>query len=327
MARQIDLQRSDGREPFCNGVKVRARPCVLSGTRISHPVDVAAARILGLDDGLGAVPAAEARHLDAAQLPVRQIRHIDVEDHRPLLRALQRILRHSPHELRRHLARRRRKLRGLSGVRHSDTAMAGNPRNRPSTAAATVPEYSVSSPRLAPSLTPDTTMSCSKSNNPEIARCTQSVGVPLTIVSIGVVPRGAHRHIEGQRIARSAAIAVRSHDGDGAQWLDRPPECRQALGSVAVVIGKKDLQLIHSLRRAGGCRRADYTVTLETGIRRSLRSMGKKNTDAGADASEFRAAVRDVKPLAQPPPVAGMATPKPHRASAQAAKRHGGKSR
>jgi len=40
--------------------------------------------------------------------------------------------------------------------------------------------------------------------------------------------------------------------------------------------------------------------------------MGKKNSDAGADASEFRAAVRDVKPLPQPPPVAGLAAPKPH---------------
>jgi DNA-nicking Smr family endonuclease len=41
--------------------------------------------------------------------------------------------------------------------------------------------------------------------------------------------------------------------------------------------------------------------------------MGKKNSDAGADASEFRAAVRDVKPLPQPPPpLAGLAAPKPH---------------
>ena len=40
--------------------------------------------------------------------------------------------------------------------------------------------------------------------------------------------------------------------------------------------------------------------------------MGKKTSDAGADASEFRAAVRDVKPLPQPPPVAGLAAPKPH---------------
>src|ERR1700685_1351729 len=101
MASQVDLQRSYGREPFRNGVKVRARPCVLSRTRIANPVYVAAARILRFDDGLGAVPAAEARHLDAAQLPVRQIRHIDVEDHGPLLRAAQRILRHSAHQLRR----------------------------------------------------------------------------------------------------------------------------------------------------------------------------------------------------------------------------------
>jgi DNA-nicking Smr family endonuclease len=39
--------------------------------------------------------------------------------------------------------------------------------------------------------------------------------------------------------------------------------------------------------------------------------MVKKNTDAGAEISEFRAAVRDVKPLPQPPPLAGMAAPKP----------------
>ena len=46
--------------------------------------------------------------------------------------------------------------------------------------------------------------------------------------------------------------------------------------------------------------------------------MGKKrSTDLGgehnasADASEFRAAVRDVKPLAQQPPAAGLAKPKP----------------
>ena len=40
--------------------------------------------------------------------------------------------------------------------------------------------------------------------------------------------------------------------------------------------------------------------------------MAKKTSDAGADESEFRAAVRDVKPLPQPPPVAGMAARKPH---------------
>lgn len=48
--------------------------------------------------------------------------------------------------------------------------------------------------------------------------------------------------------------------------------------------------------------------------------MAKKNTDAGADASEFRAAVRDVKPLPQPPQVAGMAARKPHPRLRQAAR-------
>jgi hypothetical protein len=34
---------------------------------------------------------------------------------------------------------------------------------------------------------PETTMSCSKSNRPEMARCTQSVGVPLTKYEAGPV--------------------------------------------------------------------------------------------------------------------------------------------
>src|SRR5271170_6153653 len=100
MARQIDLQRRDRREPFSDSVKVRARPRVLTGAGIAHPVYVAAPRILRLDDGLGAVPAAQAGYLDAAQLPIRQIRNIDIEDDRALLRAPQRFLRHASHQLR-----------------------------------------------------------------------------------------------------------------------------------------------------------------------------------------------------------------------------------
>jgi len=53
-------------------------------------------------------------------------------------------------------------------------------KNAPSMAAATVPEYRTSSPRFGPSFTPETTMSCGESNKPEMARCTQSVGVPGT---------------------------------------------------------------------------------------------------------------------------------------------------
>ena len=47
-------------------------------------------------------------------------------------------------------------------------------------AAATVPEYSVSSPMFEPLFIPLTTTSGSKSRMPVTAMCTQSVGVPFT---------------------------------------------------------------------------------------------------------------------------------------------------
>ncbi len=62
----------------------------------------------------------------------------------------------------------------------NETAIAGQPKNRASIAAATVPEYSTSSPRFAPALIPQRTISGSFSSKPVIARCIQSVGVPLT---------------------------------------------------------------------------------------------------------------------------------------------------
>ena len=78
MPRQIDLQRRDGSVPFRHRVKISAWTRVLSGAGISHPIDLAAARVPRLDDGLRAVTVAEPRHLDAAQLPVRQVGNIDI---------------------------------------------------------------------------------------------------------------------------------------------------------------------------------------------------------------------------------------------------------
>ncbi|EKD54942.1 MAG: hypothetical protein ACD_60C00032G0026 [uncultured bacterium] len=60
--------------------------------------------------------------------------------------------------------------------------MEGNPKNRPSVAAATVPEYKTSSLKFEPSLMPETTISGISFNNPVTAKCTQSVGVPLTLI-------------------------------------------------------------------------------------------------------------------------------------------------
>jgi hypothetical protein len=58
-------------------------------------------------------------------------------------------------------------------------AMPGTPRTSASSAAATVPEYVMSSPRFEPWLMPETTRSASKpSTRPSVANRTQSTGVP-----------------------------------------------------------------------------------------------------------------------------------------------------
>src|SRR5476651_1828646 len=69
VARQIDLQGSDGRETLGNGVKIGARTRVLTVPRGSHPIHVAAARVLGGHNRFAAVPAAEARNFDPSQFP------------------------------------------------------------------------------------------------------------------------------------------------------------------------------------------------------------------------------------------------------------------
>ncbi len=119
---------------------------------------------------------AEPAGAEAAQLLERHIGHVDVEDER----GLQRLLQQLRHQQARHFCAGLEVTAARPAGAQRDRDASASPRKRPSTAAATVPEYSTSSPRLGPSFTPETTMSCSKSNSPEIARCTQSVGVPGT---------------------------------------------------------------------------------------------------------------------------------------------------
>ena len=59
-----------------------------------------------------------------------------------------------------------------------ETAIAGIPRTTPSSAAATVPEYVMSSPRFVPWLMPETISSGCDSVSPSTAKRTQSTGVP-----------------------------------------------------------------------------------------------------------------------------------------------------
>src|ERR1700728_647724 len=80
MTGQIDLQGRDRGKPFCHGMEIRARSGILATAGIAHPVHVAPSRIFCLHDGLAAMTAAEACHLEAAELTVGQVRHVDVED-------------------------------------------------------------------------------------------------------------------------------------------------------------------------------------------------------------------------------------------------------
>src|SRR4051812_1376669 len=95
-----------------------------------------------------------------------------------------------------------------------DTAMPGMPSSSASSAAATVPEYVMSSPRLEPWLIPDTTRSASKpSIRPSFARRTQSTGVPS--VAYPVVPSSKSTSCthSGRRVVIMRANAERLPSG------------------------------------------------------------------------------------------------------------------
>src|SRR5260370_7680088 len=74
MTRQIDLQGRDGREALGHGMKIRAGSGVLARTGISHPVDIAASRILRLHDRLAAMTAAAPRPSYTPKLAITQLR-------------------------------------------------------------------------------------------------------------------------------------------------------------------------------------------------------------------------------------------------------------
>ena len=141
-------------------------------------------------------------------------------------------------------ARRRREVPAALGCMHSDTAIAGRPRKRPSIAAATVPEYSTSSPRFAPSLMPETTMSCSSSNRPgdREVHAVRRRAVDDVVLALAEL-EDAQRHVERQRVAGAAAVAVGRDDGDLGQRRKRVAQALQALGAIAVVVADENFHV------------------------------------------------------------------------------------
>src|ERR671915_1306340 len=119
-----------------------------------------------------------------------------------------------------------------------ETAIAGSPSMIPSKAAATVPEYVMSSPRFAPWLIPDTISSGSSSIRPSAAKRTQSTGVPLVAKPDVPSPNSTSSTSSGSRKVMLRAVAERFESG--AMTASSMPgtsssACRSTLSPVAVM--------------------------------------------------------------------------------------------
>src|SRR5215213_1998859 len=95
----------------------------------------------------------------------------------------------------------------------SDTASAGIPSMIPSSAAATVPEYVMSSPRFAPWLIPDTISSGGASIRPSEAKRTQSTGVPSVAKPVVPSPNSTSSTQIGSWRVTARPVALRFESG------------------------------------------------------------------------------------------------------------------
>src|SRR4051812_21035135 len=92
-------------------------------------------------------------------------------------------------------------------------AIAGMPRTMPSKAAATVPEYVMSSPRLAPWLIPETIRSALCPSRPRSAKRTQSTGVPSVAKPVVPSSNSISSTQIGERVVMLRAVALRLESG------------------------------------------------------------------------------------------------------------------
>src|ERR1051326_524878 len=91
-----------------------------------------------------------------------------------------------------------------------ETAIAGMPSSAPSSAPDTVPEYVTSSPRFQPLLIPETISSGLRPMMCEIARLTQSVGVPAMPKVFGAIVsmRSGRRSVNAWPIALASCMGA-----------------------------------------------------------------------------------------------------------------------
>src|SRR4051794_11795948 len=87
------------------------------------------------------------------------------------------------------------------------------PSTMPSSAAATVPEYVMSSPRLEPWLIPETISSGWNSISPSVAKRTQTTGVPSVAKPDVPSPNSISSTQSGRRVVIERAVALRFESG------------------------------------------------------------------------------------------------------------------
>ena len=63
-------------------------------------------------------------------------------------------------------------------------------------------------------------------------------------IDAGLSLEYAKRHVQGQRIARPAAVAIRGHDRDFGQCEKGLPEAPDTLRTEAVVVADQDFQAV-----------------------------------------------------------------------------------
>src|SRR5882757_3810016 len=205
---QVDLQRRHGNIALCDGVEVRPWTGVLLRSSWADPVYGAASRILRPDDGFGSVAVTESGRAKATKLLERHVRDVDVEDMRPL----QRLTQELRDETASHLgagfevtAAPGRRTERDGKRRQAEKAALDGGRNRARI------QYVVAEIRpVVDAGNHHVVFVVKETGDGEMDAISRGPG---NIVHTGLRLEDAQRHVERERVARTAAIAVGGYYG------------------------------------------------------------------------------------------------------------------
>jgi len=177
------------------------------------------------------MPIAEARDAQAADSALRQVRHVDVQDHRVRGRSLDQPRDEIGGDARgaREIARRS----GLHAQRHGD---GGQAEKAPLDRRGDRPgiQHVIAEVRTVVDAGDDQIMvmveEAGDGHMDAVRRGT------VDEIRVGRVLGRPQRHVQGQRVAGAAAIAVWSHDRDPSVRTDRIDQRREPLGPVTIVV-------------------------------------------------------------------------------------------